>query len=65
MNQRNYFLITGCLFAVVFLMHLIRILNGWTVILGPWTIPLKASWIGLMIAGMLSVWGFWLTGKAK
>ncbi len=63
MNDRVYGLISGMIFAVVALMHFLRIMNQWTVVLGPWTVPLWASWVGLAASGLLSVWGFLIGGK--
>jgi hypothetical protein len=58
MKPRTYVLLSASIFAVVALVHLIRLSQGWTVQLGPYAIPPGASWIGLVLAAALSWWGF-------
>ena len=65
MENRTYFLITGCIFGVVASMHLLRIIDHWTVIIGPWTVPLWFSWLGLVLAGCLCIWALQLIGNKK
>jgi Tripartite tricarboxylate transporter family receptor len=38
--------------------HLIRLQNRWPVQLGPFSVPMSVSWAGLVIALVLSIWGF-------
>jgi hypothetical protein len=55
----NYYAaISALVFAVVAIGHLIRLLNRWTVQLGPFSVPMSVSWAGLVIAVLLSIWGF-------
>jgi hypothetical protein len=53
-----YAMISALIFAVVAIAHLIRLLNRWTVQLGPFSVPMSVSWAGLPIAALLSIWGF-------
>ncbi len=40
------------------LFHLVRIYMGWPVMIGDWSVPMWASWIGLVVAGGLAFfWG--------
>lgn len=52
-----YRLISGIVFTVICLAHLLRNLSGWTFIFGPYTIPAVLSWIACIGAGILAVWG--------
>jgi hypothetical protein len=52
-----YAVISALIFAVVAIGHLIRLLNRWTVQLGPFSVPMSISWAGLVIS-LLSIWGF-------
>jgi hypothetical protein len=55
----NYYAaISALIFVVVAIGHLIRLLNRWTVQLGPFSVPMSVSWAGLVIAALLSIWGF-------
>ena len=53
-----YAVISALVFAVVAVAHLIRLVNRWAVQLGPYSVPMSVSWIGLVIATLISVWGF-------
>ena len=45
-------------FAVVALCHLWRAIAGWDVVIHGWSVPMGASWIGLVVAAGLAamVW---------
>ncbi len=58
MKTQPYLLISGSLFALVGVAHLLRIVNGWPVTAGPWPIPMWVSWIGTLIPAGLSTWAF-------
>ena len=51
MTQRTFSLVTAVLFSLIALLHAVRLLRGWQVILGGAVMPLWISWIGLAIAG--------------
>lgn len=65
MNKKTYFLISGLIFAVVAAVHLWRIINQFEVVIGTWSAPMVASWIGFIAAGILSYCGFTLMCKEK
>ncbi len=58
MNHRNYCVVSAAIFSVVALAHLTRLFNGWSVEIDTMTVPMLASWLGLIIPGSLAVWGF-------
>ena len=62
-DHRLYYMVTACIFGLVAVLHYVRIANGWTVILGPWTIPLWFSWLGLALAISLLIWAWCLASK--
>ena len=54
----NYYAaVSALIFAVVALAHLGR-LKQWTVQIGSLAVPMSVSWIGLVVAALLSIWGF-------
>ena len=61
MKQRNFFLITSILFALIAFLHAVRLLLGWQVSVGGAVVPIWASWIGLAIAAFLAYEGFRLS----
>jgi NADH:ubiquinone oxidoreductase subunit F (NADH-binding) len=56
-DQKTFALVAGAIFAVVALLHLVRIALGWPVVIGSWTVPIWVSWIGLVAAGGLGYVG--------
>ena len=61
--MRTYLLISGSLFGLISLLHLLRLLWHWPAVIGAWTVPLWASGVGLAIAGSLCLWAFRLAGR--
>jgi hypothetical protein len=61
MDQKTFSMVTGAIFAIVALVHLLRILLGWPVVIGDWTVPMWVSWIGLVVAGLLGYFGLRLS----
>jgi len=65
MNKHTYFLISGLVFAIVAVAHLLRIINRLPVDVGTWGIPMALSVVGFFVAGILSYCGFSLMFKEK
>lgn len=60
----NYYVaVSALIFALVAVGHLVRISKRWTVKIGPLAVPMSVSWAGLVIAALLSTWGFTQLGK--
>jgi hypothetical protein len=57
MDAKTFSLVAGVIFAVVALLHLVRIFAEWTVIIGDWSVPKSVSWIALIVAGGLALVG--------
>ena len=56
--MNGYPLVSGGVFALVAVLQAARALAGWTVQIGPFTVPLMFSWVTAIVAGGLSVWAF-------
>jgi len=54
MNQKTFSIVAGVIFAVVALLHLVRIYMDWPVTIGDWSVPMRVSWIALVVAGCLA-----------
>jgi len=39
-------------------MHLVRIIGRWSVVIGPNNISMNVSWVALVVSALLSIWGF-------
>ncbi len=57
MDQKTYALVTGAIFALVALLHVLRLFMGWPAVIGSWSVPMWLSWVALVVAGGLSVLG--------
>jgi len=56
-KQKAYFAISGIIFGLVSILHLIRAQFEWNFDLGPYSFPVWASYLGFLVAGALSIWG--------
>jgi hypothetical protein len=56
--SNHYAAVSALIFAVVALAHLVRIVKGWPVQIGPFSVSLSVSWIGFAIAALIAIWGF-------
>ena len=53
-----YAAVSALIFTIVAVMHLVRIICRWSVVIGPRNISMNASWAGLVVAALLAIWGF-------
>ena len=53
-----YVAVSALLYAILAVMHLVRIINRWSVVIGPYTVSTNVSWVALVVGGLLSIWGF-------
>lgn len=51
-----YLLVSGVIFGLVALVHIVRAVNGWAFVLGPMTLPVSVSWIGFVVTAILCFW---------
>jgi hypothetical protein len=57
MDQKQFSQIAGTVFAIVALLHLLRVALGWQVVIGEFSVPMWFSWIGVIVAATLSYFG--------
>jgi uncharacterized membrane protein YecN with MAPEG domain len=53
-----YAIVSALIFALVAVMHVVRIINRWSVVIGPYTVSMNVSWVALVVGALLSIWGF-------
>ena len=58
----SYAAVSALIFAIVALVHLARLVKGWTVQVGSFAVPISVSWIGLPFSALLAIWGFMQVG---
>ncbi len=60
-TAQSYLVISTAVFGFIAIVQAVRAINGWTLVLGPVTIPISVSWLGFAIAGALCVWAIRLS----
>lgn len=60
MNARNYVVLSAVIFALVAVVHLLRVVLQWDVVVGGHTVPMWASFLCILFAAGLSAAGFWV-----
>lgn len=63
MTGKLYFILSGGLFGLIALVHLLRLVNQTPAQLGSWTVPFWLSWLALIVPGFLCVWGLRLGAR--
>ena len=56
MSPRAYLIISGTIFGIVAILHSLRVVNSWALVLGPWSAPMWVSWLGTLVPAVLCVW---------
>lgn len=57
MTSRTYCMVSALVFALVAIAHLVRAASGWPVQIAGWQAPTSISWLAVVVAGGLAVWG--------
>ena len=58
MSQKIFTRITGVIFAVIAVLHGLRLLLGWSAVIGTWQVPAWVSWLALAVSGYLASTAF-------
>jgi len=58
MTAKSYSLLAAVIFTIVAVLQLTRAVSGWEVTVGTAVMPLWASWIAALAAGVLAWLGF-------
>ena len=61
MGLREYCVVSGILFSLVALAHLLRIVFGMPVQVDEYDVPMLVSWVGLFVPTGLAFWAFRLS----
>ncbi len=65
MKQKTFLVVTGVIFSILTILHVLRLIGGWRAEVENITIPIWASWLGVFIAGFLAYNAFQLSKKIK
>jgi hypothetical protein len=56
--SNTYVAVTALIFAIVALVHALRIFKRWPVLIGPLSMTMEVSWFALGLSTLLAIWGF-------
>ncbi len=60
MALRLYLVVSGAVFLLVGVFHLFRLIYGWSITVGPYTVPFALSYVGCPVATGYCIWAIWL-----
>jgi len=58
MGHKEYCTVSGVLFSLVALAHLLRIVYGMSIQVDDYAVPMLVSWVGLLVPAGLAFWAF-------
>ena len=61
--SNNYAAVSALIFSLVALAHVVRIIKRWKVQVGPLSVSMSVSWVGLVVATLIAIWGFMQLGQ--
>ena len=61
MSEKKFLIISGLIFLVVAVIHVLRLALGWQVTIGDWSVPMWVSWVACVLAGYLAYEGLKLS----
>jgi hypothetical protein len=56
--SNSYAVVSALIFAVVAIAHVVRLTKGWKVQIGTYNVPMNVSWVALVVAALIAIWGF-------
>ncbi len=63
MGHKKYCLVSGAIFSLVALAHLLRIVNDMSIQVDDYAVPMSVSWIGLIVTAGLAFWSFQISRR--
>jgi Mn2+/Fe2+ NRAMP family transporter len=63
MDRKTFSMLAGIIFTLVALFHLVRIYMDWPVMIADWSVPKWVSWVAIIVAGGLALFGFRFTAN--
>lgn len=58
MTQKTFFCVSGIVFSLVFILHAVRLILMWEVVIGGWNVPHWVSVVALILSGALAYFAF-------
>jgi hypothetical protein len=63
MNTKAYVIVSSSIFTLIALMHLIRLLQGWSLQVGSLGVPFWISVLAVLVGAIVAAWGFMLVRR--
>ncbi len=60
MALKLYLVLSGAIFLLVAVFHLLRLVNGWSIVVGGYAVPFVLSYVGLPASAAYCAWATWL-----
>ena len=60
MTTKIYLIVSTMIFALVGIMHLLRLVMGWSAQVGTLSVPLWASLLAMLVCASVALWGMTL-----
>lgn len=57
MSQKGFIKTAGVIFLIVGVLHLLRVVNGWSMVAGSFVVPMWVSWAAFLLLGYLTYQG--------
>lgn len=54
MSNKAYLSLSGLIFLIIAVLHLLRAVYGWEAAIGGWMVPMWISWVALVVSGYLA-----------
>ena len=58
MGHKKYCIVSGMVFSLVALAHLLRLVYGMSVQIDEYAVPMSVSWVAFIVTAALAVWAF-------
>ncbi len=65
MTNITYCVVSGVLFVLVALVHLLRLVYQLPVVVDEYVVPMWASWVACIVPALLAVWAFRLASVSR
>jgi hypothetical protein len=60
--SNSYAAVSALIFTLVAVGHVVRLINRWTVQIGPYNVSMNVSWAALFVSALIAIWGFMQLG---
>lgn len=61
MDQKTFSLISGFIFVLIAILHVLRIVYAWDAVIGGWEVPKWISWVAIAVGVYLGYEGLRLS----